>query len=52
VIPGERWIPEVQKLNAVIDAREYQGLQQLSISQSVARNWAQHYLKWLDAYQH
>ncbi|HWG41956.1 MAG TPA: hypothetical protein VN688_04160 [Gemmataceae bacterium] len=51
VIPQERWIPEVQRLDAIVDLREIQGLQQLNLGQNLARNWAQHYLKWLDAYQ-
>ncbi len=51
VAAPERWIPEVNGLNALFDPREMQLLQQLSARQNIAWELSRHYLKWLDASQ-
>jgi len=51
VVPPERWIPEINRLNALLDPREMQILQQMSGRQNVAWALSQHYLTWLDAAQ-
>ncbi len=51
VVPPERWIPEMDRLNVPLSPGELQILQQLPTQQSAARSLSQHYLQWLDAYQ-
>lgn len=47
-LPDEkRWVPEVNRLNSILDVRELQLLQQLPARQAIARAWARHYLEWL-----
>jgi tetratricopeptide (TPR) repeat protein len=49
VVPPDRWVPEVNHLDALLDPREMQILQHLPVRQGTAEELSRHYLKWLDA---
>jgi hypothetical protein len=56
VVPEERWLLEVRKLNALVDAPNQQSMELRRLENTVMhqrfiRSFAQHHLRWLDEYQ-